>query len=629
MSWHNATRNALCLPVWMIAVATFGHALPVAAAPSPGSTIENAAAVRFLDSPVAPQETATSNTVVVVVQASATPDPGAVVGTVKVGSVAAGVDDVSSVAPNDQIRIKIEMPSDVPIDPTDAFTVVITTEKAGDWETMPAQPTAGAAGVYQTSDVWTTEVLPGGGVPRNGIVEVTQNGVLTVQVARNGTAIAERSVLVDPSGRLFDSQTGTPVSGAEITLFLVGSDDDESVAEVFADPAGTTSSPNPVITDTDGFYQFPFVAPGAYRLRVTRPPPGFLFPSRFSPNEMGTIAAAYPNLTSDAPDASSGTSYGDVFVITSTTGPVFVDIPLDPTYLDDPEFDASSTEKPGLTLSIDTEQRRVEVGDFVEYIVRVGNLTGNLVTDTTVKVLLPLGFAYVPDTARTDTIPLPDPLGGRGASLVFDLGQMEASDSRTLRFLALVRLAGTAGTKTASAIARALDTPPDASVPGSVRLSRVDTVAVAVDKGVFSDDGLIVGKVFADCNADGRQVPGEYGIPGVRLFLQNGRSVLTDENGLFTISNVQPGTNVLRLERSTLPQGARLTADGVHDVAGLGTRMMPMLKGEMHRVDFAIDVCSEKPDAGLEEPGAAPAPTGPAGSAAVELATATMTPAFD
>lgn len=79
--------------------------------------------------------------------------------------------------------------------------------------------------------------------------------------------------------------------------------------------------------------------------------------------------------------------------------------------------------------------------------------------------------------------------------------------------------------------------------------------------------GTILGKVFHDVNQNGYQDEGETGIPGVRLATVTGLVLETDGYGRFHIpdgvtSNLPyGGKQLLKLDISTLPQGAKLTTE--------------------------------------------------------------------
>jgi hypothetical protein len=79
----------------------------------------------------------------------------------------------------------------------------------------------------------------------------------------------------------------------------------------------------------------------------------------------------------------------------------------------------------------------------------------------------------------------------------------------------------------------------------------------------------VIGKVFDDVNGNGRQDPGEQGIPGVRILTTRGLAAITDEFGRFHITcAITPlegrGSNfALKLDDRTLPSGYRLTTPQV------------------------------------------------------------------
>src|SRR5262249_56870138 len=91
------------------------------------------------------------------------------------------------------------------------------------------------------------------------------------------------------------------------------------------------------------------------------------------------------------------------------------------------------------------------------------------------------------------------------------------------------------------------------------------TVRVVPDQTFDCTD--VIGKVFDDANGNGRQDPGEKGLPGVRVMTAQGLGAITDQYGRFHITcaivpNESRGTNfVLKLDDRTLPSGFRLTTD--------------------------------------------------------------------
>jgi hypothetical protein len=86
-----------------------------------------------------------------------------------------------------------------------------------------------------------------------------------------------------------------------------------------------------------------------------------------------------------------------------------------------------------------------------------------------------------------------------------------------------------------------------------------------IQNDVFSDEGIVLGEVFLDDDADGKRDEGERGVPRVGVFIESGEYALTDSAGRFSIPRVFSGYRVIRIDEGTLP-------DGEVDIGGLLTR---------------------------------------------------------
>ncbi|MET0209456.1 MAG: SdrD B-like domain-containing protein, partial [Burkholderiaceae bacterium] len=130
-----------------------------------------------------------------------------------------------------------------------------------------------------------------------------------------------------------------------------------------------------------------------------------------------------------------------------------------------------------------------------------------------------------------------------------------------------------------------------AEAPDAV-ISNVATAAVKVEAGVFSDRAFVMGTVFADCNANGVKDADEPGVPGVRLWMEDGTSVTTDSAGRYSLYGLTPRTHVLKLDPVTLPEGATPLATSQRHAGDGGSRFVDPHAGELQRADFALGGCS-------------------------------------
>lgn len=217
-----------------------------------------------------------------------------------------------------------------------------------------------------------------------------------------------------------------------------------------------------------------------------------------------------------------------------------------------------------------------EPGDVVEYAVRVTNASDSALAALAVADDLPPGFAYVAGTAIADGARIADPAGGAGPRLVFDAGPLAPRATLELRYRARIRSGAPRGEAVNAAWAAA----------GAAR-SNVASARVTVLGGVFAEEGSILGAVYADADADGRRGPGDRGLAGVRLWLDDGTFAITDRDGQYSFYGLVPRTHALKLDPSTLPEGSEPLATD-HRGEGGGLRFVDLQLGEMARADFAV-----------------------------------------
>ncbi|MBT9476121.1 SdrD B-like domain-containing protein [Polaromonas sp.] len=447
--------------------------------------------------------------------------------------------------------------------------VKLLSRLTGDVETFTATETAPNSGVYRilpnvpTTNGAVTVVASG-----NGTLEVLRDDQITASItACGGVAVnAAATMLIDPSGVLYDSQTNLPVAGARVQLIDVtgaGNGGKAGGAAIVFQPDGTMPAPSTIVTGADGRYDFPLVAPSTYRLLVT-PPAGFTFPSLLPMDQQPA-----------GRDLETPGSYGGLFVVDLL--PVSFDIPLD--------LGSSG----GLFIQKTANKKTAEVGDFVNYAITLDNVTPAILINTVVNDSLPAGFAYVRGTARLDGVLLADPSGGSGVSLRFAVGSIVPGKNPVLSYRVRVGAGsqGGDGINTAQAVSRSMQ-------------SNRASVRVQVVGGVFSAKAYLVGKVFADCRKDdtrdeeqnGVQNAGDPGIPGVRIYLEDGTYAVTDEEGKYSFYGLSPRTHVAKLDSTTLPAGATLKVLNNRSALDAASQFVDLTHGELRKADFAVNECS-------------------------------------
>jgi large repetitive protein len=419
----------------------------------------------------------------------------------------------------------------------------------------------------------------------NGVVT---KGTITGLTLSPGLSVVRQNLRLDPSGVVYDSVTRLPVTGAIVRLEGPAG---FNPAEHLVGGVGNVEQ----TTGASGIYQYILLegAPaGIYRLGVTSPAaytPGTsqvltpapslncgvvacLDPTDLAPR--GGVFSVQPANIYTAPIQGQDTTYYLAFFLDVATDPEIVNnhIPLDPILIT----------RPGLLVEKTVNRPSAEIGDAVLFTVRVRNSSKSTFPQVQVTDNFPFGFKYVAGSARLDGQPMPDPVRDSASSFRFvGLGDLLVDANRVLTYVAILSPGSQQGDGINRAFARS----------GS-SLSNTAIAKVAVTGGVFTTRGIVLGKLYVDCNHNHVQDPEELGIPGVRFYLQDGTYIITDSEGKFSFAGLSPRTHVLKIDRTTLPKDAKLTSISNRNALDGQSRFIDLKNGELHRADFAEFSCS-------------------------------------
>jgi large repetitive protein len=215
-----------------------------------------------------------------------------------------------------------------------------------------------------------------------------------------------------------------------------------------------------------------------------------------------------------------------------------------------------------------------------------------------VRDRLPAGFTLIRGTVRVNGVAVADPVGGLGPTLAFNLGPIAVNGQITLNYRLRVGVGAQQGDGTNRAQGFGCGTPTGCLTPGSFTPIAAATPSnegrhrVKVTGGVFTNQACVLGKIFVDCNNNHVQDAEELGIPGVRLYFEDGTFLISDSEGKYSQCDMSPKTHVLKVDPLTLPRGSRLTTSSNRNLGDANSLIVDLKNGELHRADFIEGSCS-------------------------------------
>jgi len=436
------------------------------------------------------------------------------------------------------------------------------TSRAGDVEVVrlsESGPNTGAfVGYIQTSAA--------NSVQNDCMLQVERNADIATQYVdpADSQDTSNATALVDPYGLIFDSQTGQPIDGARVRLLdaltglpaAVFGDDGVSVyPSEMTTGAQVTDAGGTVYVLPPGVFRFPLVVSGQYRLQVD-PPVTHAFPSsRTIPEIQASLGNGF---------RLNNGSFGGAF---AAIGPPAVAV--------DGPVDLLGT---GLFLRKTTTTTIAAPGDFVQYSVSAQNTsTAGALQSVRVTDRMASGMRYRVGSARMGAVAIADPaIAADGQTLTFAIGNLAPGQTIAFTYVAEITVQARGKQLTNNAQAQSL----------SGVLSNPAQATIRLREELFRDAAIIMGRVVAgDCGKNSNELPG---IAGVRVYLEDGRYAVTDEEGKYHFEGVPPGSHVVQLDTVSIPQEyeTQLCKDRVRNAGRGFSQFADVRGGALWRADF-------------------------------------------
>ncbi len=400
---------------------------------------------------------------------------------------------------------------------------------------------------------------------------------------------------LDPAGYVYDALTGERVNGACVTFYRCLDLNCESYERVDSSlldfyPDGRTPQENPQVsgpTDVnsetvsvngnkvkgEGGFQFTFKAftkelEGFYFIEVT-------YDCNF-PAANPTLAEKYQPVKFNPQGIwTPGKPYkGEMF---------YIDENFDQTILMAIPLVRVGTRN--LVVTKRSLSSTSSIGDFIKWEISVSNPNDFTVKNIKVYDVLPKGLRYKKGSAYLNNRRFSEPqIFTDGRTLVWTIENLQANESIRISFYTVVTPGiGEGKVRNLAYVSGCIDDECLVTLE-----SNKSFASVKIRQGIFSEKAYIIGKVFIDKNANGIQEEGEIGVQGVKIYLEDGRYVVTDSEGKYHFDNINPGVHVIKLDKESIPKGLKPIPLHNRFARDEDSVFVDLYPGDLFKVDFAL-----------------------------------------
>ena len=372
----------------------------------------------------------------------------------------------------------------------------------------------------------------------DGILSILSGGDIEITYKdQSGDIISNAKIT--PNSYVFMAETGEPLSDIEVSLIDITNNSTIKFKK----------------TDSLGKYNFGFVPKGNYKLKIVDSTKTYYFPSVYSPEDLSKYNySVIDNL-----------SYGKSFF---HKGGSFkkIDVPLD-------------RDRAIIWIEKEVNKNHVSIGDIIQYTLTVHNDGNAKVNDIIVKDYLPLGLKYKKGTSKLKDKKIKPTLSDDGRTLLYNIPLLEGNSETKIKLITEVTPGIVNGEATNIAWV---------DKNHFIEKSNVASAKIKVEEELMRSEGIIVGQVFNCKYPDTREF---NGIKDIRIYLEDGSYILTDENGKYHFEGVHSGTHVVQVDEGMLPEEWEIGIlnNNTRHAGRKFSQFVNMGKGSLKRVDFCLN----------------------------------------
>jgi uncharacterized repeat protein (TIGR01451 family) len=235
-----------------------------------------------------------------------------------------------------------------------------------------------------------------------------------------------------------------------------------------------------------------------------------------------------------------------------------------------------ATESANLPLSKTVDKTSATIGELVRYTLKFTNTSDKDLVTLKIQDTLPLGVRYITGSAKLNNVVLfKNKVTNTGRLLQFNLTKMSRGDEWEVEYL----------TKITAGVSYGKITNKARLSSGSER-SNLAQASITIKDDLMHDKAILTGRVYIGCERHKQPKM----LENARVYLETGRSVLSDNNGLWHMEGVDAGTHALQLDTDSLPDGYRIMDCGnnTRQAKDKNSQFVDVTAGALWRTDFHV-----------------------------------------
>ena len=236
-----------------------------------------------------------------------------------------------------------------------------------------------------------------------------------------------------------------------------------------------------------------------------------------------------------------------------------------------------------IMVTKNSSKNEASIGEFIKYTISIKNLRKLTLKNIKIYDKLPDGLKFIEKSFKVDGKKVDLNISKDGKKITFNIKILGIGASKELSYVATI---------TSNAKDEAIN---QAWADGRFGIkSNLAKNRLKIKKELYKTKGFIVGKVYnkaVDCNKTKESNDTKVcGVKGVKLYLEDGRYTITDENGRYHFVDVESGTHVVQIDELTIKDRYKvaLCSNNTRFANRGNSQFVDILNGELKRADFCL-----------------------------------------